>query len=209
MRKCDIVFADTYFEGNSYSLEDAVSKMFECVENGTLCVRNFPNDEGNDSGYISCDMKLDENSENCATTELKAITENIRKIASLYGEKDIDADKLTAEEKEIYLDYIKALDLGENDAEVYSNLCALWFEGASYNNKELDFLRRCGKARIADAKRRIGDNFCALEVIVFAQRLYKLIALKAPRAVIENEEFCLIKAYIIHKFATSFEEIPG
>ena len=57
MRKCDVVFSENY----SYSLEDAYAKIFECVdENGILCIQDFPDDECEIEGYISCRLKFDE-----------------------------------------------------------------------------------------------------------------------------------------------------
>lgn len=74
MRKCDVVFG----ENCSYSLENAYSKIFECVdENGILCIQDFPDDECEIEGYISCRLNFDEKSKLNALKEFNCIKESI------------------------------------------------------------------------------------------------------------------------------------
>ena len=83
MRKCDVVFSENY----SYSLEDAYAKIFECVdENGILCIQDFPDDECEIEGYISCRLNFDEKSKLNALKEFKSIKENIISLAHLAGD---------------------------------------------------------------------------------------------------------------------------
>ncbi len=213
MRNCDVLFG----ENCCYSLEDAYSKMFECVdENGVLCIQDFPNDECEINGYISCKLNFTEESKLNAVKEFKSIKENIislAKLADADGNLHIcELNTCSEEIKNTFYTYIAKLDVGTKDYSEIDRLQNKWFEDASFENftsKELKFMENYKNAEIKDAENRIGENYCAFDVIRRAQRLFRLLTLNAPKIICDNEEYLMLKAFIIHKFAVSFENIPN
>ena len=61
----------------------------------------------------------------------------------------------------------------------------------------------------ADCERRVGDNICAYDVVIRAQRLCRLFSLNASKIVIDNEARYLAAAMVIHKFAKSKETVDN
>ena len=85
-----------------------------------------------------------------------------------------------------------------------------WLNDVSFENftaEEMKFMENYRNAEVKDAEKRIGANFCAFEVIRRAQRYFRLLTLEAPKIVCDNEEYLMLKAFIIHRFAVSFEKI--
>lgn len=211
MRKCDIVFGENY----SYSLEDAYSKIFECIdENGILCIQDFPDDECKIEGYISCRLKFDKRSKLNALKEFKSIKESIISLAQLAGDDGkLHIRELNAcpeEIKNVFYSYIENLDVGTDDFDEIDRLHNKWLNDVSFENftaEEMKFMENYRNAEVKDAEKRIGANFCAFEVIRRAQRYFRLLTLEAPKIVCDNEEYLMLEAFIIHRFAVSFEKI--
>ena len=210
MRKCDVVFSENY----SYSLEDAYAKIFECVdENGILCIQDFPDDECEIEGYISCRLKFDEKSNRNAHKDFKSIKENIISLAHLAGDDGklhiCELNACPEKIKNVFYTYIENLDVGTDDFDGIDRLHNKWLNDLSFENftaEEMKFMENYRNAEVKDAEKRIGANFCAFEVIRRAQGYFRLLTLPAPKIVCDNEEYLMLKAFIIHSFAVSFEK---
>ena len=209
MRKCDVLFGDNYV----YSTEDSFLEIFDCIdENGILYIQNFPKDGMDAEGYIVCDMEYTPSSKDDALCEIKGIISGIESLAKI-ADKECDFsfsdfDSLTDDMKKIYNTYVRELDEGEENFEKMLEIKEKIFNDPycmTLTKEEKEILSKSRDYEEKDAKSRIGDNFLASATIRYAQRLFRLITLGAPKCICDNEKFSLLKAFIIHKFATSLK----
>lgn len=57
----------------------------------------------------------------------------------------------------------------------------------------------------ADAENRVGNNVAAYDVVIRAKRLCKLMALKAPKIIVNNEANLFAQALVIHIYCKEIE----
>ncbi len=210
MKKCNEIFTETY----DYSLEDAFYDTFGCIDNNKkLCIHNFPDDELNGDGYIVCDMEYTRSSKEAALDDIKEITGNIKKLSliadSMTKIDPEDVNRCSAELKSFYDKYLLPLNPGEGNREEYDRIYHEHLEETedTRTDEEKQFMEKCRENMKAEAEQRIGKNYCAATVIRRAERLQRLLSLGAPKSVYNAEELLFVQAYIIHRFAKSFDVV--
>ena len=81
------------------------------------------------------------------------------------------------------------------------------YKDTKVSKAEADLYNDYNAELYADCEKRIGSKPAAIHVIMRAKRIAKLVELGAPRVIVSNEACNLASAYVVHKFATSIEQV--
>lgn len=121
--------------------------------------------------------------------------EEVFKYSSPESGFDSYFDKLALEEA-----MADGYQLTENDKDLYDLV-----KDTVVTEEELEEYDRYWECIAADAKRRVGDAPEALQLVLRAKRVWKLLVLTAPPIIIQNESRELAQALALHRCATETE----
>ena len=88
-------------------------------------------------------------------------------------------------ERKLYEEY-KDLKVTKEETDLYSNYCRAFYD---------------------DCEEKVGSNVGAVDLVLRARRLCKVMEIKAPKQVINHEACMLAAAYVVHTYATSMEKV--
>ena len=71
------------------------------------------------------------------------------------------------------------------------------------------YIQGLGTMNTSEAQKRIGNNVAAYDVVIRAQRVYKLMSMDAPKIIITNEAKLLAQAMVIHDYAESMKIVDS
>lgn len=74
------------------------------------------------------------------------------------------------------------------------------YKGTAVSEKEEALYSSYRDAVCADAEHRVGENVAAYDVVIRAKRLCKLLALGAPKIIVDNEANLFAQAMVIHAY---------
>ena len=160
---------------------------------------------------------------------IKKISEKDDKIRS-----SSDVESLPEVQKNFWNTFIRDFEIGDIDVELVMDIAermetinmvkatALKINsGIEVSKEELDFYNehknnvvseyeqslyeRYRDAIHADAENRVGNNVAAYDMVIRAKRLYKLMTLKAPKIIINNEANLFAQALVIHIYCKEME----
>ncbi len=159
-----------------------ISAMFEHTDSdGNLYLPEWPydNNDGEQTHYYTC--KMNWNKSDCD----KAVTdyESLYKVLAELAEKH-DSLKSSLDENRDLL----------SDAQL-----KVWNT----------YIRGLGSMNPSEAEKRVGNNLAAYDVVIRAQRLYKLLSLEAPQIIINHEANLLAQAMVIHNYAKSMKIVDS
>ena len=95
-------------------------------------------------------------------------------------------------------------ELSKDELSFYSE-----YKDTSVSEEENALYAEYKDAIYADAKKRVGDNIAAYDVVIRARRLCKLMSLGAPAVIIENEAVFLAQAIVIHSYCKDMETVDN
>lgn len=95
-------------------------------------------------------------------------------------------------------------ELSKDELSFYSE-----YKDTSVSEEENALYAEYKDAIYADAKKRVGDNIAAYDVVIRARRLCKLMSLGAPAVIIENEAVLLAQAIVIHSYCKDMETVDN
>ena len=96
----------------------------------------------------------------------------------------------------------KGEELSAEDSSYYNE-----YKDTSVSESEKALYNKYRDAIHKDAERRLGDSLAAYDVIIRAKRLCKLLSLKAPAIIVNNEASLLAQAMVIHNYCVSMETV--
>lgn len=96
----------------------------------------------------------------------------------------------------------KGEELSAEDSSYYNE-----YKDTSVSESEKALYNEYRDAIHKDAERRLGDSLAAYDVIIRAKRLCKLLSLKAPAIIVNNEASLLAQAMVIHNYCVSMETV--
>ena len=88
-------------------------------------------------------------------------------------------------ERKLYEEY-KDLKVTKEETDLYSDYCRAFYD---------------------DCEEKVGSNVGAVDLVLRARRLCKVMEIEAPKQVINHEACMLAVAYVVHKHATSMEKV--
>ena len=88
-------------------------------------------------------------------------------------------------ERKLYEEY-KDLKVTKEETDLYSDYCRAFYD---------------------DCEDKVGSNVGAVDLVLRARRLCKVMEIEAPKQVINHEACMLAAAYIVHTYATSMEKV--
>ena len=94
-------------------------------------------------------------------------------------------EDIEAYEKQLYQEY-KDLKISKEESDLYSDYCRAFYD---------------------DCEERLGSNVGAVDLLLRARRLCKVMEIEAPKQIINQEACMLAAAYVVHKYATSMEKV--
>lgn len=162
---------------------------------------------------------------------LEKIAENWDSINS-----EADIEKLSADIQDVWNTYIRELETGDIDVELaidvsdrmetidmVKSIAEKIKNGIDISNEESSIYNDFRDVNItenekaiynayrdaihADADRRIGNSVAAYDVVIRAKRLCRLMSLKAPNIIINNEANLLAQAMVIHAYCKEMKII--
>ena len=191
------------------SFENIYGKMFERVKSGDVLILPDHTKTPRESAF--CRIVYESGGKEAAFAEIRALINSIRKLAGFAGKdgviEDMNAVTRDANLYEAYSHYIAPFGYEGFDSYEINHLHRKWLETESFENftdEETTLINDYKAAVKKTAEGRVGKNTYAYELIIFAQRLFLLYALKAPDCVIRTEQLNLLKAFCVHKFSEAF-----
>ena len=106
----------------------------------------------------------------------------------------------------IWKTYLRPLDMDGLSFEKFYAISEKKEFGEEVSPEEEAYYREYADKKDTDAALRIDGKFAQYDVIVRAQRVYKLMANDAPKVLIDNEERYLVQAMAVNRYATEMEE---
>ncbi len=88
-------------------------------------------------------------------------------------------------EKQLYEEY-KDLKISKEETDIYSDYCKAFYD---------------------DCEKKVGQNVGAVDLVLRARRLLKVLEANAPKQIINQESCMLAAALVVHSFATSLEKV--
>lgn len=191
-----------------------IKKLYELTdETGRLVIPAWPYDgaDSREQEYV-LKMTWKEADRETLIRDYAALWLDIAGIAEVNGDlyEDYEEEEcerlILPEHLESWRTYLRPLDAGDADPAkiqaIYEKISA---------EEEIDPAEEaCYRAYVdkkrADAESRIGGKYARYEVIVRAERLYRLLAGDAPEMVIRNEERYLVQAMAVNRYAEEMEE---
>ena len=155
-----------------------ISAMFDHTDSdGNLYLPEWPNDsdENKQNRLYAC--KMDWNKSDCDKTV--ADYENLYKVLSELAEKYDSLNSSLDENRDL---------LSDTQLKVWNT-----------------YIQGLGTMNTSEAQKRIGNNVAAYDVVIRAQRVYKLMSMDAPKIIITNEAKLLAQAMVIHDYAESMK----
>ena len=98
----------------------------------------------------------------------------------VWSEEDIETY-----EKQLYQEY-KDLKISKEESDLYSDYCRAFYD---------------------DCEEKVGVGAGAVDLVLRARRLCKVIEINAPSQIVNHEACMLAAAYVVHKHATSMEKV--
>lgn len=119
--------------------------------------------------------------------EIEDIADKIEtiKTVKLLEHKMWSEEQIELYEKQLYEEY-KDLKVTKEETDLYSDYCRAFYD---------------------DCEDRVGTNIGAVDLVLRARRLCKVMEIEAPQQVINQEGCMLAAAYVVHKYAISMDKV--
>ena len=139
-------------------------------------------------------------------SKFNTLYDNLSKIANVY-------DKLSENEtsvKNVLIDpelfdtwrvYVRRLEIGDFDRKTLDPVLEKELYKSELTKEESDLLDKYYKTLLKECVERVGGNSFAYDVVNHAWRLCRLISLKAPQIIVQNEARYLIGCMALHDYS--------
>ena len=94
-------------------------------------------------------------------------------------------EDIEAYEKQLYQEY-KDLKISKEESDLYSDYCRAFYD---------------------DCEEKVGAGVGAVDLVLRARRLCKVVEINAPSQIINHEACMLAAAYVVHKYASTMEKV--
>ena len=147
--------------------------------------------------------------------DIKNISEDLFNVWNTYL-RDFETGDIDVELAMDISDRMETIDMVKSIAEKIEN-------GTDISKEESSFYNNCRSTNIAekektiynayrdaiytDANQRIGNGIAAYDVVIRAKRLCRLMSLKAPEIIINNEANLLAQAMVIHAYCKEMKTV--
>ena len=188
-------------EAANLSAAEIMTGMFKHTdkESGILYIPAWPRDiepDGRESFY-KCKMNWNEADLAEAVQRYESLYEALEKISQVQPESCPDA--LPEDLKPIWHTYVRDFEAGKIDMEEIPDAAA--------STEEQERYKAYCQAVQAESEDRVGQNIAAYDLVIRAKRVYKLMSVKAPAAVIDHEAGLLAQAMAVHNYGISMEAV--
>ena len=208
------MFEHTDDNGTLYIPEWPYDNNYDEKERFYKCTMNWNEVDLDDAlWYYECDFNA-----------LKSIAEKRESISS-----DAAVDTLSADLQKVWNTYIRDFEISDIDMDLIMDISDRMetiaminstaekiSSGIDVSKEEMSFYNDYKDTAVseeeealyniyreaihADAERRVGKNVAAYDVVIRAKRLCRLLALGAPKIIVDNEANLFAQAMVIHTY---------
>lgn len=123
-------------------------------------------------------------------TSQKAIDDIVDKIETVKTVKNLEhkmwsEEQIESYERNLYEEY-KDLKVTKEESDIYSDYCHAFYDYC---------------------EEKVGTGIGAVDLVLRARRLCKLLEIDAPKMIVDKEACMLAVAYVIHKYAYTMEKV--
>ena len=120
----------------------------------------------------------------------KEIEDIVDKIDTIKTVKNLEHkmwsdEQIESYEKQLYQEY-KDLKISKEESDLYSDYCRAFYD---------------------DCEEKVGSGVGAVDLVLRARRLCKVLEIDAPKQVVNQEACMLAAAYVVHKYASTMEKV--
>lgn len=179
--------------------QEYIRKLFSETQDGKLRINYFSFFDGNYS--LDYRMNWTKQDAEAVVEDYNELTAALTRIGELHEELEDEENRtklLTTKELAAWLTYILPFEPFEVDMDVIGELYSR-MEGDSLEEEEYELLERYHQWFVENSHKRLpSDQWCPAQLINRARRYEKLIEMKSPEVVINEEGRCLAEEMVLY-----------
>ncbi len=199
---------ERFFNASKLTAAEYIKLMFEATNDGVLHIPHFKiNGQGEDADFVEAFiMNWNEDDMKKAISKAEALIAEIKSLADLAlssGGEDKESITKCADFFASEHTYLSSLDPLDIDRQRFDGISKSLLRSEELSDEDMNYYLLIKYKRMRMAKTRIGGKIHYYQVAKCAQKLYKLLLLKAPDLIIQNESRLLGKAMAINAYGES------